>query len=187
MEKPKKYRKIFLIPQELQDIFSQLKKETLASTDADLFRQAIMFMHDKKHPVYTGLRDAQNKRANRTPEEKAAEDLAISQEKERIKEIQVRQNQLAICLELDGVVADQDGDPNPNGDYCLFDTYYGKIGNKVLKVDDKMPLENLNRDTVKFQYRTLQGDTGPQAKEAILKLIAEQGDEAFNIKSPLGY
>lgn len=130
---------------------------------SEALRYAINFTISKEFPAYIMARNAS---LAKSPEEKAQAKVIQRELEADMKKKRMEEKQTGICNLLGGEIIDINGFP-----HCKY-LSYTEIGGK--KVDNGFmtePLENLNDESVVYQYRDISGNVGEKAKEKILGLL----------------
>ena len=74
-----------------------------------------------------------------------------------------------ICASLKGVV--EEGE---NGNVCIYTAYEELPGNKIEETMQKIPFDMLGDDIIEYQYKTLTGGTGKEAKDKIKGILRNE-------------
>lgn len=156
----------FYMNDALAAMVREMMENDAEDTMTDFFKNLIRFAYKKKCPEYIKV---QKHRISITPEQKAEMKLAVSEKKEEIKKQRELSRQQAICDALGGTVSYINEFP-----HCTYHLYQEYAGKQVTISDATEPFDNLNDESVEFQYRDNHNDTGEVAKKRILALLAEK-------------
>lgn len=140
---------------------------------ADCIRQVLQFGLAKMLPPYLA---AKKVRESISPEERARITAEAHLKAADARAEAKAYHGKAVCDALGGTVdRDERGTP-----YCTYESYTEVGGGRVDSAVVREALEDLRADAVDYQFRDINGATGPEAKKRIQSLAAKSAIEKLS-------